>query len=179
MLCEKCKNKPATVYITKLINGQKTEHMLCIDCARKEHALPEGLETGPVSVDSLLKGFFGASQVSVPGPQAESAVCPVCGMTMPKLAECGRFGCNECYKVFDDAALRTIKHIHGRKRHIGKIPARVGGAFSMRRKIVDLRTKLETHVSREEYEEAAKLRDEIKRLEKDLASVPEVKDDFK
>jgi protein arginine kinase activator len=177
MLCERCKSKPATVYITKLINGQKSEHMLCIDCARKERALPEGLETGPVSVDSLLKGFFGAAQVSLPNPQPENRVCPVCGMTMAKLAECGRFGCNECYKVFGDAALRTIKHIHGRKRHSGKIPARVGGAFSLRRKMLDLRAKLEAHVAREEYEEAARLRDEIKSMEKDLASVPEVKDD--
>jgi protein arginine kinase activator len=153
--------------------------MLCIDCARKEGALPEGLEAGPVSVDSLLKGFFGAPQVPAPGHQAAGAACPVCGMDMPKLAECGRFGCNECYKVFGDAALRIIKHIHGRKRHIGKIPTRVGGAFSLRRKIADLRAKLEAHVAREEYEEAAKLRDGIKQLEKDLIGAREVKDDVK
>jgi uncharacterized protein YbjQ (UPF0145 family) len=58
MLCEKCKKKLATVYITKVINEQKSEQMLCFDCAKEEHAFTAGL-AGPVSVGSLLKGLFG------------------------------------------------------------------------------------------------------------------------
>jgi protein arginine kinase activator len=178
VLCEKCKNKQATVHVTKVINNQKSEQWLCIDCARKEHAFPIELE-GVVSVDSLLKGFFGAAQVAVPDPQAENVVCPVCGMTMAKLAECGRFGCNSCYNVFGDAILRTIKHVHGRKRHVGKLPKRASGALGLKRKLLDLRVKLEAHVLNEEYEEAVKLRDEIRSLEKEIIGRAEVQNDAK
>lgn len=176
MLCDRCKKNPAAVYITKRVNDNKTEYKLCMDCAKKEQLFPGGME-GHVAVDNLLKVFFGPQQPVVPNKENENIACPVCGMTMSKLADKGRFGCNECYKAFGDAALRTIKRIHGRKRHIGKMPKRMGGTMSLKRKLSDLRTKLEEHVIKEEYEDAAKLRDEIRALEKDMASSAEVKND--
>lgn len=176
MLCEKCKKNQATVYVTKVINDQKSEYVLCIDCARGESGFPAGLE-GAVSVDSLLKGFFNSGKAVSPKQEVPDVVCPVCGMTMAKLADKGRFGCNECYKVFGDAVLKTIRHVHGRKRHIGKIPKRASGLLGVKRRLADLRTKLEAHVIKEEYEEAARLRDEMRLLEKELSVVAEVNDD--
>lgn len=179
MLCEKCKKNLATVFVTKVINNQKTEHVLCIDCAKSENAFPVDMEGG-VSVDSLLKGFFNLAKANEPeNLNKVNVVCPVCGMDMNKLAEKGRFGCDECYKVFGDTALNIIKRIHGHKRHIGKLPERYSGTIGVKRKLVDLRTKLEGHVIKEEYEEAAKLRDEIRQLEKQMptSKVTEVSDD--
>lgn len=176
VFCDKCKKNPATVYITKMANDQKTEYKLCMDCAKKEQLFPGGID-GQVSVDGLLKGFFGPHQSVSITPEQQNTICPVCGMNMNRLAEKGRFGCNECYKAFGDSALHTIKRIHGRKRHIGKMPKRSSGAMSMRRKLVDLRTKLEEHVIKEEYEEAARLRDEIRSVEKELSFSTEVKND--
>ena len=178
MLCEKCKSKLATVYITKVVNGKKTEQRICIDCAKSEHAFPAELG-GIVSVDSLLKGFFGDSQLSVPDSPDAHMMCPVCGMTMSKLSENGRFGCGECYKLFGDNALRLIRHIHGRKRHIGKFPKRGGGVLGLKRRLTDYRAKLEAHVSQEEYEEAAKLRDEIREIERNMRDLTEGKNDAK
>lgn len=89
----------------------------------------------------------------------------------------GRFGCNECYNAFGDTAFRTIKRIHGRKRHIGKMPKRTSGTLSLKRKLVEMRTKLEEHVIKEEYEDAAKLRDKIRGLEKELSAATEVNND--
>jgi protein arginine kinase activator len=178
VLCEKCKKKLATVYITKVINEQKYEQMLCFDCAKQENVFPLGLD-GHVSVDSLLKGLFGGAQPSAPSQESRGVFCPVCGMTMEKLAERGRFGCDECYDVFGEAALRTIKRIHGRKHHVGKMPKRMGGALSVRRKLIEMRSKLEACVLREEYEEAASLRDAIKDMEKALAGLPEAPDGTK
>lgn len=177
MFCDKCKQNQATVFVTKMVNDQKTEYKLCIDCAKKEQFFPAGME-GHISVDSLLKGFFGTPEMEQANSQMTDVVCGVCGMTMDKLAEKGRFGCEECYKVFGDAALKIIKHIHGRKRHIGKLPKRTSGTLSIKRKLVDLRTKLEDHVIKEEYEEAAKIRDEIRILEKECVPA-EVKNDIK
>ncbi len=177
MLCERCKKKVATVFVTKVINDQKTEHVLCIECAKAEGSFPTGFGEA-VSVDSLLKGFFHAPSAPAQPTDNSGAVCPLCGMDTEKLAEKGRFGCSECYKVFTDAASRTIRHIHGRKRHIGKLPKRGSGALSAKRKLADLRTALEAHVLSEEYEEAAKLRDQIRALEKEMLP-PEVKNDGK
>lgn len=177
MLCDKCKQNPATVFVTKMVNDQKTEYRLCIDCAKREQFFPAGMEAH-ISVDSLLKGFFGHPE-QVPAAQMPNVICEVCGMTMDKLAEKGRFGCDQCYKVFGDAALRIIKQIHGRKRHIGKLPKRASGTLSMKRRLFDLRSKLEEHVLKEEYEDAAKIRDEIRLLEKEYAPVAEVKNDTK
>lgn len=176
MLCDKCKKNPASVYITKMVNDQKTEYKLCMDCAKKEQLFP-GMPEGQVSVDSLLKGFFGPNQNMTQNNEQENISCPTCGMTMSKLGEKGRFGCNECYDAFGETALRTIKRIHGRKRHIGKMPKRTSGALSMKRKFTDMRTKLEAHVIKEEYEEAAKLRDEIRAMEKEIAAAAEVSND--
>ncbi len=176
MLCERCKKNIATVFVTKMVNDHKTEHSLCIECAKAIGGLPVNLD-GPVSVDSLLKGFFHVPGTPSQRPEDDGAVCPVCGMDREKLGEKGRFGCSECYKIFDKAAARTIKHIHGRKRHIGKIPKRASGTFGMKRRLAELRTNLESHVLKEEYEDAARLRDEIRALEKELVAGEAGKDD--
>ena len=172
MLCERCNQKLATIYLTKIVNGQKTDHKFCIDCAKKENAFPITTD-GSISVDSLLKGFFGADKTSEQNKDAVNIVCPLCGMDLLKLAERGRFGCDKCYDVFDETALKTIKRIHGHKRHMGKIPRRAGGTLNMKKRMADLRSTLEAHVLKEEYEEAASLRDEIKKLEKELTQETE------
>ena len=54
--------------------------------------------------------------------------------------------------------------------HTGKIPKRSGGQIELRQRIIKMRKVLSNYVVNEEYEEAAKLRDEIKALEKELSS---------
>ena len=34
MLCEKCQEREATIIYTEIINGVKTEHSLCSECAK-------------------------------------------------------------------------------------------------------------------------------------------------
>ncbi len=179
MLCQKCKKKIATVFITKIMNDQKIEQMFCSDCAKNEQIFVENLPGSSVTIDSLLKGFFGLNEQNSANSNNENVMCPVCQMNLSKLAEKGRFGCSECYKVFGASALNTIKRIHKNKRHIGKIPKRVGGALGLKRKLADLRTKLESHVIKEEYEEAAKIRDEIRTIEKQQVAPLEVENDSK
>lgn len=181
MLCEKCKKNLATVFVTKVINDQKTEHVFCIECAKTEKAFPAGVEGG-ISVDSLLKGFFNlAKAAEQENVEKSNVVCTFCGMNMNKLADKGRFGCDECYKTFGESAMKTITRIHGHKRHIGKLPKRYAGTIGLKRKLVDLRTKLEACVIKEEYEDAAKIRDEIRHLEKQLpqSKAMEANDDNK
>ena len=38
MLCNECEKNNATVHITKILNGVKTESHLCEECAKKQQA---------------------------------------------------------------------------------------------------------------------------------------------
>jgi protein arginine kinase activator len=38
MLCQNCNEKEATVQLTKIVNGEKTELHLCEDCAAKKRS---------------------------------------------------------------------------------------------------------------------------------------------
>ena len=40
MLCQKCKVRPATVHITKIVNNKKATYHLCSECAAQEGLLP-------------------------------------------------------------------------------------------------------------------------------------------
>jgi protein arginine kinase activator len=58
--------------------------------------------------------------------------------------------------------------VHGAAEHAGKVPARAGSKFKIQRGIGELRRKLQLHVAREEFEQAAVIRDRIRQLEREL-----------
>ena len=155
MLCQNCKKKEAAFYYKQNINGQISEVHLCADCARKYgagNALPDifGID--------LLGGFFGA-----PSIPRKTRVCPSCGSSFDEIVDSGKIGCAECYKTFKDELAGTVERIHGRVRHIGRGVKKEKQKKENREK--ELKKKLAQAVSEENFELAAKLRDEIKALE--------------
>ena len=62
---------------------------------------------------------------------------------------------------------RTIDHavIHGETQHAGKVPRRVPPDRRRQTELIQLRQALRQAVSDEDYEEAARVRDRIRRLE--------------
>ncbi|MBI5124560.1 MAG: UvrB/UvrC motif-containing protein, partial [Candidatus Omnitrophica bacterium] len=59
-----------------------------------------------------------------------------------------------------------LKRIHGSDRHIGKVPLKGGKTIKDTRTLQDLKVQLEKAIQTEEFEEAAKLRDKIRDLER-------------
>ncbi|NLB32773.1 MAG: hypothetical protein GX818_03275 [Tissierellia bacterium] len=59
----------------------------------------------------------------------------------------------------------VVKSIQGYDKHTGKIPKRAGGTYRVQMDINRLKSDLKNAVEREEYELAAKLRDEIHEME--------------
>ena len=162
MLCDKCKQRQATVHVTKVVNNNQTESHYCAECAEAESGMAFA---GPMfSVHDFLKGFFGPAAAAV-APQ-KAVRCPVCNLSFSELVQRGRYGCSRCYETFREAAPDLIRRIHGAKRHSGKIPRRAGGAIALRQELAALRRSLEQHIAQEEYEQAAKVRDQIRALEK-------------
>lgn len=169
MLCQKCNQREANVHITKIINGVKTEMHLCEECARESQeniSIPIALGM-PMSFQNILEGFM-EMMGGIPQQLVEEISCPVCHMTFENFKQTGRFGCGNCYNAFNDNIIPLIRRIHGNIHHTGKVPKRSGGILKIKRDIDKLKNELKVAVANEEYEKAARLRDEIKRLEEML-----------
>ena len=78
----------------------------------------------------------------------------------------GRLGCGDCYEAFKAQLGPLLKRIHGADRHVGKIPLRIGKTVKDTRTLQELKMKMERAIQTEDFEEAAKLRDKIRELEK-------------
>lgn len=160
MLCQKCGKNAATTHIKTVINGKVTEQNLCGYCAAKNGY--SGFSTGPIS--NLLASMLGQSlQLADVEPTRR---CSCCSATFADIAETGKVGCAECYKEFGDELLPYLKRIHGSVRHNGKIRGRKEMIVTDNSdKLSELKSKLASLVAAEKYEEAAVVRDEIKKAE--------------
>lgn len=94
-----------------------------------------------------------------------SIECPSCGCSKEKFEESGRFGCPECYQVFGPFLSPLLRKMHKGLRHVGKIPRRRVSPEVIEARVKELRAELERMVKFENFEEAARLRDEIRGLE--------------
>lgn len=168
MLCERCKERQATVHFTKIVSGQKTEYHLCEQCAKEKgdfftqaaHAF---------NFNNLLSGLL--NMESSPGyttPTQTVARCDVCGMTYQQFTQVGRFGCPHCYDSFAQRLDPLLRRIQSNTRHSGKVPLRAGEQVKSRRHLDQLRKQLQQAVAQEQFEQAAQLRDQIKSLEQQL-----------
>ncbi len=168
MLCQECRKRPATVHITRIVNGRKTEMDLCEQCAREQGEFD--LFTEPqFPIQSFLAGLLGQHLQSHAAAQASvQPKCDNCGLTYQEFAQAGRFGCSRCYERFGERLDPVLRRIHGASQHAGKVPARTGGAIKVRRDLRDRRDSLAKAVAAEDFEKAARLRDEIRKLEKEL-----------
>lgn len=170
MLCENCHKREATVHQTVITNGQKQESHLCEVCARESSPL-HNFSFPNLSIQQLLGSFLGADPTvgkSVKPPLQAEPTCRHCGMTYSQFAQSGVLGCSRCYEEMEPHLLPLIKRIQGTTTHSGKVPKRTGGIARARRDLEQLRRQQEAAVQAERYEEAAKLRDQIKRMEADM-----------
>jgi protein arginine kinase activator len=187
MKCDQC-GQEATVHELRVVNGKKVERHLCEACARKQ-----GIAVQPaLSVPELLEKYIQQAAASPPNPSkpplqpvpARANVCPRCGTTYMDFRQSGLLGCSECYRSFEGQLGPLLERAHeGGGFHVGKVPKRLlaGGpkASPVARRAPEnilgdreqragrmnaLRKQLEEAVAAEQYERAAKIRDEIRRL---------------
>ncbi len=145
---------------------------------------------------STILGFPSSYKETKPYGQS-NLVCDNCGMTYQEFLQKGKFGCNNCITSFSPTIDESLNRIHGSHTHTGKQPINYRGNSantantntdtkvdsndlgdlslnesneSLDKEINDidkLQSKLNKAVEKEEYEEAAKLRDKIRDLEKE------------
>ena len=162
MLCDVCQKNDATVYLTQIVEGKMQKVNLCEDCA-KEKGVSD--PTGFAMADLLL-GLGATQQIEHGGQPAQK--CPVCGFTQIDFKKTGRLGCSACYDTFADGLANLLKGMHKGLKHTGKMQAKISRRFALADRVKSLETDLKKAVKNEKYEDAARLRDEIQKLEHEL-----------
>lgn len=161
MLCEICGKHEATVHLTEIINEKMAKLHLCEECAKKKGAEMEE----HFGLSDLLAGLADLGS-SVEPDVVDVVKCPSCGFTYSDFKKTGRLGCSECYEAFKSQMAPLLKRIHGSDRHVGKIPLMVGKTVKDTRNLQELKMKMEKAIQSEDFEEAARIRDKIRELEK-------------
>lgn len=157
-LCQICKQRDATVHLTQVINGVKTNMSVCGQCA--------GATGIKIDLNTLISGLLGLQNKEI---KAEDKVlnCERCGMTIDEFNSTGRMGCTNCYEVFFEPMQVLLSRIHGNTHHRGKTPKRISSEESAEIQIEKLKEELAACIKTEAYERAAEIRDRIKELAND------------
>ena len=162
MICQRCQKKDATRHESvRQPDGSWAEVRLCDGCAEGDVTL-----LTPSSFVQALMGAAGlagaAASKAAPGGRA----CPHCGITYAEFRTRGRLGCPRDYEVFQSEMMPLLERIHhGGAQHVGKSPSSADGRSEIDRELIELRRAQAEAVQREQYEEAAALRDRIRVLE--------------
>jgi len=164
MLCQKCKKKQASVHMTEIVGEEKKEVHLCDGCAQEQ-----GLTLkGQVSLADFLAGLI-KTPVNQELALLAKLECPVCGINYLEFQTKGRFGCARDYEIFEKLVQPLLDKLHGASEHIGKIPAAGAGTDGVQARLSTLRRELKAAIDEEKYEEAAQIRDEMRRLEEEAS----------
>ncbi len=164
--CQIC-GKRATLFLTQIVNAQVTELCLCESCAKErglfdpqaltfaEKFFPEELKE---RVDRIVRELSGQAAGQSPMRELPADIitqCPACGFTLEDYRRTSRLGCPDCYSFFarEFAGLATVQADAPEGHEADAPPSRE-----------KLERQLREAVEREDYESAARLRDEIKAL---------------
>ncbi len=161
-LCERCKKAQATFHMTNIdATGAKQERHLCERCAVEENLMQAAKPTVDLE---LLENFVVASKSS--SGAVGNLVCDECGISYIEFRNQGLLGCPHDYDAFAEPLERLLERAHdGASHHVGKAPRAMGPQKTSQQDLRRLKRSLAEAVAAEDYERAAKLRDQIRQLE--------------
>lgn len=194
MLCDNCGKREANVRYSENINGKIKELNLCEECSKKlgitemDFNMPIDFSSffGEFMEDFATPEFMPLFN------EVKALKCKNCGYTFDDIVNTGKLGCEDCFDVFEDKLDPIIKKIQGANRHVGRIGKLLNEsnsnegsiknanvkediqttdelqkdskANSKEMEIERLQRELKNAIKEERYEDAAKIRDEIKKL---------------
>lgn len=191
MLCDNCKKREANVKYSENINGRKRELNLCEECSKKL-----GISGIDFSMPIDFSSFFGEFMEDFTTPEfmplfneIKALKCNNCGYTFEDIANTGKLGCGDCYEVFEERLDPIIRRIQGANHHIGRVGKIIDRKIDQKNsdktdnkkgevkqtkkgkkenQLEKLQEELKQAIKEERYEDAAKIRDEIKKTEKGI-----------
>lgn len=175
MICE-CGEHEAVIHETVIVNGVHTERHLCESCARRAGLLTG---SGTLTPAGAIAAAVAAQATTTPRASAPAGVCPSCGTTFAEFKQHGLLGCAGCYGTFSRQLGPLLERAHeGGTHHVGKAPTHAIDAekrqhaeerrrerAARQEKLESLRRDLDRAVREELYEQAASIRDELRRLQ--------------
>jgi protein arginine kinase activator len=159
MTCDVCKSNPATVFLTQIVDGQMKKVNLCEACSKEKGVL----DPTSFALTELLGGLGAEQEIE----RGSGQKCPACGFTQADFKKTGRLGCPVCYETFGEALGSLLKAMHKGTAHAGKIPSRQMRSLHFDARLKSLQKDLQRAVKDENYEAAARLRDQIRQVEAD------------
>jgi protein arginine kinase activator len=162
MKCQNCEAE-ATIFLKEVTDGQLREIHLCEKCAGEKgfHLMIEQNKL------SIANQFIWMAENLYPESAAKvgQVQCPSCGLRYSQFARTGRLGCPDCYATFKVQMRQILRRVHGATRHKGKGPGQSEHSLQHRRRLEEMREELNRAIEREEFETAARLRDQIREME--------------
>lgn len=191
MLCQNCGENEANVKYTQIVNGEKKEMILCEDCARKM-GIGNFKMNIPINFSNFLGDFFDdykSEQLLPSFVKEKNNECNNCGELYKEFIKTGLLGCEECYDAFQNRLDPILKNLQGSVKHVGRRPLNIEEKIENKEvnkdvkvesnkeekqtkenkkenELMKLQKDLNKAIEEERYEDAAVIRDEIKKLEK-------------
>lgn len=138
--------------MTTVIGGESTSRHLCRECVKK-------YQTG--DLQSVLAAVMSAMAEKKQSPEI---TCPRCGETYAEFQKTGMLGCAECYGAFRKELTPLITRVQGRAQHAGRRPPVNPEEQERQSQMEELRKQMEAAVAEENFEEAARLRDQLRAM---------------
>jgi len=169
MQCQECGSDSATVHIKRREGSEEVSIHLCRACAQKMgwHDPLEDVKF-PLAhfISSMMQDLAtGMAQKPTDEPEAR---CSECGLSFQEFSRTGRLGCGHCYEAFRTSMEELLRRIHGNTRHRGRRPesAPKQRPSPQSTTLRQLKADLDRAIADEDFERAARLRDEIRELKK-------------
>ncbi len=162
MMCDNCKQNDAVITLTQPTpSGVVNTLHLCEKCAAERGVEP----TSSIPKTALGTLMLNMHKQTAPVPIGTDR-CAFCGSSLRDFKDTERLGCARCYTTFEGSLRDLLRRLHGNSKHVGKsyqAPDSDGAPMVSLR--AELQDRLKRAVESEQFELAAKLRDQIKASE--------------
>jgi protein arginine kinase activator len=158
MVCDSCGERDAVVHLTQVVDKTVTQVHLCEKCAADK-----GVETTVAAPTTPLTSLLQTVQQQLATGPSDQTRCSFCQATYKDFRASGRLGCARCYSAFEPQLRDLLQRVHGSVRHAGRqygppAPEHLQRAST----VLELREQLRRAIELEQFEQAAKLRDQLK-----------------
>ncbi len=147
------------MHVTDIREGKAAIVHLCETCAQ------EHMGKNPDDENPMIAADLASKLDELMGDSHSPASCPNCGISFSEFRESGRFGCSQDYTEFRTELLPLLDNIHEGVEHKGKRPRSTVVGTQEQGQLIQLRNAQRNAIEEEDYETAARLRDEIAGLE--------------
>ena len=165
MRCDECNIREAQYTIAIVAGAESSTRHLCESCMQKLRAKGEQkgfAELIHQAVHAIV--FQGLAGEAPAEPEYPAIQCPLCSTTLPSVMKTGQVGCANCYRVFREPLLSLVEksrqHLNATYNPDWRDQAPPPPQSEQLRQ-TELTKRLQEAIQAEDYELAARIRDEL------------------